>query len=348
MSTNGDLYYYYNSNEETAPNLFDMRNDLKTIPGILAVNPSKNLILAYLKYDFNSAEFNKNTFCGDSLVLVDFFKKIPQVVTFGVFQGCDIFKSVKFIGQREAIIELEPNLTFHYKNGAMRLPKKENYKVILKEQKNIYAYPLRPENSLDIKKYDVNYVYKNFFPYAKKHKIPFRVADSLNFTTPKGILKFEENQYKYFSIELNDEEILKGQNFILKYRDEVNKFFIANIYDYKKDNSDSIEKDMQCSSKALLIDATFDKPLIINFGTENACNDIAKVENNKEKLTITLNTGIIYEYFDGELKLPTSNNSYKLTFPKTFRSIDTLKSGSELYQKFPPTYSYVEENFDYE
>lgn len=343
----GNLLYYPNMNEETVPELLNTDQHINSIPGILAVNSEKNLILTYLKYDFNSAEMNKHTFCGNSLALFDFTKKIPQLITFGIFQGCDIFKSVKFIGKREAIIELEPNIIFHYKNGVMRLPKKENYKVILKEQKDNYSYPLRPENSLDINKYDINYVYRNFFPYAKKEKIPLDIADDLSFYTPTGELKFIENYYKYFDIKINDEEIYSGQNFKLKYRDEEMKYFIGNIFSYKQDKKGEKENDPECASSALLIDASFDKPLIFKFGVENACNEIIKVEKSKDKLFVSLNSGNIYEYSDGELKLPSSSSNYKLMFPKSFRSIDTLKTGSELYKKFPPYSFLIEEKFDY-
>jgi hypothetical protein len=347
LSNDGDISYYPNDSEMSSPYLIDTDPKFDSLPGVLGINKQNNLILAYLKYDFNSGEFNKNTFCGNSLVLFDFNKKIPQAITFGVFQGCDLFKSVKFIGNREAIIEIEPNLVFHYKNGIMQLPKKENFKVILKEQKDNFHDPMRSSNSLDINKQGSDYVYKYFFPYSKKENIPLKIAEVFSFPTTSGELKFIQNYYSKHFIQSNDNEIFTVEDFILKYRDDEHKYFIGNIFSYLNDEKRESKKDLKCASHAVLIDATYYKPTILKFGVNNACNEIIKVEKNRDKVFTTLVNGNIFEYSDGEMKLPKENSNYKLSFPESFRSIDTLKTGSDLYKKFPPYSFLIEEEFDY-
>ncbi len=329
------------------------------IPGVLAVNESKTLILTYLSYTYHV-----NDECGKSLALFDMSKDEMTVTTFGVSLGCDLFKSVKFIGEDEAIVTILPNLEFHYKNREMSLPVANKdyaallkYKWLLTAQENYKEYK-KIENKLKLEGIDeinesemsVEELYKKYRPYYRRESIPLFIGNREVQNTGKGVLMIENHHdRKYRSmiskIHYDDKVLYSGVYTPLdasELSQIIGKYYSGTLYEYVKEGDFWNKHNEKCGSEGYLIDVTEEEPKMYKFGNRNACNEVADIIEDKDRLEIQMRDGQKYYYSKGKFTLPKASKNYSLMFPEEINIEGKDKTGVALYKTFPPYAELVE------
>lgn len=326
-------------------------------PGVLAVNENKTLILTYLSYDGLSSSIT----CGKRLALFDFTGKEMAVSTFGVSLGCDIFKSVKFIGDNEAIVKIEPNLEFHYKDGKMTLPGVKDYAVYL--QTGNYYVP-RDKYEIYNKEYESNKIkklknnrpiidsgktsaeiYEQYRPYFMEEGYPLIIPEHQIINTELGEIIIENSRNFWHKVDTST-IYLPGKVLLRSLYTGIEessifqvpgKYYLGSIWNYVDYDGYWTRGNQKCASDGFLIDITNEEPVVYTFGSKNACNKIASINYENDKLEILMDNDQKYYYSEGEFTLPKASKSYSLKFQD-----GKTKKGVSLYKAFPPYANLVE------